>query len=340
MLGSAGIIVMDETTCMVWAARNLLYFYKHESCGKCTPCREGGDWLHKILTRIENGEGEMRDIDLLVSVGNNIAGKTLCAFGDAAATPALTTVKNFRAEFEAHVREGRCTAAEPTGAPRGCRWRRTDACNTSIPNIVAHLGLIFVVFNLLVLSAAFMVWLERKVCAYIQDRVGPNRVGYEGALQPFADVIKLLFKEELRPKAADALLFAIAPIISAGAAFAAFSVDPVRHRDDAVRPAGRAAAAAGHRRQRRGAGDLRDHLDGHLRHRPRRLELEQQVLAARRAALVGADDQLRAVLRAGAGRGDHAGRVAVAARDRAWPSRATGGASSRSGTSSCSRSAS
>ncbi len=109
MLGSAGIIVMDDTTCMVWAAKNLLYFYKHESCGKCTPCREGGDWLYKILTRIDNGEGEMRDIDLLVSVGNNIAGKTLCAFGDAAATPALTTVKNFRAEFEAHVREGRCT---------------------------------------------------------------------------------------------------------------------------------------------------------------------------------------------------------------------------------------
>jgi NADH-quinone oxidoreductase subunit H len=92
--------------------------------------------------------------------------------------------------------------------------------------IVAHLGLIFVVFNLLVLSAAFMVWMERKVCAYIQHRIGPNRVGYEGALQPFADVIKLLFKEELRPKAADALLFGIAPIISACAAFAAFSVIP------------------------------------------------------------------------------------------------------------------
>jgi NADH-quinone oxidoreductase subunit F len=118
MLGSAGIIVMDETTCMVWAARNLLYFYKHESCGKCTPCREGGDWLHKILTRIENGEGEMRDIDLLVSVGNNIVGKTLCAFGDAAATPALTTVKNFRAEFEAHVREGRCTVPADWRASR------------------------------------------------------------------------------------------------------------------------------------------------------------------------------------------------------------------------------
>ena len=94
------------------------------------------------------------------------------------------------------------------------------------PQIVAQLGLIFVIFNMLVLSAAFMVWMERKVCAYIQDRLGPNRVGFEGALQPFADVIKLLFKEELRPKAADALLFAIAPIISAAAAFAAFAVVP------------------------------------------------------------------------------------------------------------------
>src|SRR5262245_8239017 len=92
--------------------------------------------------------------------------------------------------------------------------------------VLAHLGLIFVIFNLLVLSAAFMVWAERKVCAYIQDRSGPNRVGVEGWLQPFADVIKLLFKEELRPKAADALLFALAPIISAGAAFAAFAVVP------------------------------------------------------------------------------------------------------------------
>jgi NADH-quinone oxidoreductase subunit H len=82
------------------------------------------------------------------------------------------------------------------------------------------------VMNLLVLSSAFMVWMERKVCAYIQDRVGPNRVGYEGALQPFADVLKLLFKEELRPKAADAFIFAIAPILSTVAALAAFSVVP------------------------------------------------------------------------------------------------------------------
>jgi len=109
LLGSAGVIVMDDTTCMVWAAQNLLHFYKHESCGKCTPCREGCDWLFRILTKIENGEGQKRDIDLLLSVSNNILGKTLCAFGDAAATPVLSTIKLFQAEYEAHVREGRCT---------------------------------------------------------------------------------------------------------------------------------------------------------------------------------------------------------------------------------------
>jgi NADH-quinone oxidoreductase subunit F len=116
LLGSAGIIVMDDTTCMVWAAENLLHFYRHESCGKCTPCREGTDWLHKILQRIERGEGDMRDLDLLESVSANIAGKTLCAFGDAAVAPALTTLKHFRGEYEAHIREGRCTLPAP--------WRR------------------------------------------------------------------------------------------------------------------------------------------------------------------------------------------------------------------------
>ena len=109
LLGSACMIVMDDTTCMVWVAKNLLHFYRHESCGKCTPCREGGDWLYKMLSKIERGDGQMRDIELLLSVSDNIAGKTLCAFGDAAATPVLTTVKHFRHEFEAHVREGRCT---------------------------------------------------------------------------------------------------------------------------------------------------------------------------------------------------------------------------------------
>jgi NADH-quinone oxidoreductase subunit F len=109
MLGSAGLIVLDETVCMVWLAMNLLHFYRHESCGKCTPCREGTDWLHKILRRIERGEGQMRDLDLLASISANIGGKTLCAFGDAAVTPVLTTLKHFRHEYEAHIKEGRCT---------------------------------------------------------------------------------------------------------------------------------------------------------------------------------------------------------------------------------------
>jgi NADH-quinone oxidoreductase subunit F len=109
LLGSAGLIVLDDTVCMVWLAMNLLHFYRHESCGKCTPCREGCDWLYKLLQRIERGEGQDKDLDLLFGVANNITGKTLCAFGDAAATPVLTTMKLFRHEYEAHVREGRCT---------------------------------------------------------------------------------------------------------------------------------------------------------------------------------------------------------------------------------------
>jgi NADH-quinone oxidoreductase subunit F len=109
LLGSAGLIVLDDSVCMVWLAMNLLHFYRHESCGKCTPCREGCDWLYKLLMRLERGEGQEKDLDLLFGVSNNIIGKTLCAFGDAAATPVLSTMKLFRQEYEAHVREGRCT---------------------------------------------------------------------------------------------------------------------------------------------------------------------------------------------------------------------------------------
>jgi NADH-quinone oxidoreductase subunit F len=124
LLGSAGLIVLDDTVCMVWLAMNLLHFYRHESCGKCTPCREGCDWLFKLLARVEGGEGQPKDLDLLFGVSNNIVGKTLCAFGDAAATPVLSTMKLFRAEYEAHVREGRCTLPAP--------WRAAN------PMLAAH----------------------------------------------------------------------------------------------------------------------------------------------------------------------------------------------------------
>jgi NADH-quinone oxidoreductase subunit F len=109
MLGSAAIVALDDTTCMVWLARNLIQFYAHESCGKCTPCREGVNWLLQLMNRIESGEGQMKDIDLLLSVCGNIGGKTLCPFGDAEIAPVVSTIRHFRHEYEAHVRQGRCT---------------------------------------------------------------------------------------------------------------------------------------------------------------------------------------------------------------------------------------
>jgi NADH-quinone oxidoreductase subunit F len=108
MLGSAGTIVVDDSTCMVWVARKLAYFYKHESCGKCSPCREGTGWLLRLLDKIEEGQGTERDLQILSTVCDSIAGKTVCAFGDAAATPPASTLTKFREEYEYHVREKRC----------------------------------------------------------------------------------------------------------------------------------------------------------------------------------------------------------------------------------------
>jgi NADH-quinone oxidoreductase subunit F len=105
-------MVLDETVDMVWLADNLLHFYRHESCGKCTPCREGTDWLYRLLHRMLTGEGSMKDIALLQSVASQINGKTLCAFGDAAATPVLTTLKHFRGEFERYARGEQPEAAD------------------------------------------------------------------------------------------------------------------------------------------------------------------------------------------------------------------------------------
>jgi NADH-quinone oxidoreductase subunit F len=130
MLGSAGTIVMDDTTCMVWMAQRLTYFYKHESCGKCSPCREGTGWMLRLLDRIEAGEATEKDLDTLWAVCDSIGGKTLCPFGDAAIAPPQSTLKKFREEYEYHVRERRCwktvattfeeaqaMAGQPAGAP-------------------------------------------------------------------------------------------------------------------------------------------------------------------------------------------------------------------------------
>ena len=108
MLGSGGVTVMEEGTCMVWAAENLLHFFNHESCGKCTPCREGSSWLLQILRRIEHGKGKMEDLGTLARLCPNIAGRTVCAFGDAEIAPILSTLQYFRDKYETHAREQRC----------------------------------------------------------------------------------------------------------------------------------------------------------------------------------------------------------------------------------------
>jgi NADH-quinone oxidoreductase subunit F len=108
MLGSGGVTVMEEGTCMVWAAENLLHFFYHESCGKCTPCREGSSWLLQILQRIEHGLGQPKDIPTLERLCPNIAGRTVCAFGDAEIAPIVSTLQYFRDEYETHIREKRC----------------------------------------------------------------------------------------------------------------------------------------------------------------------------------------------------------------------------------------
>jgi NADH-quinone oxidoreductase subunit F len=105
MLGSAGTIVIDDSRSMVWVARNLTYFYKHESCGKCSPCREGTGWMLRLLLRLEGGQGTKKDLDTLAKVCDSIAGKTLCPFGDAAITPALSTMAKFREEYDYYIRE-------------------------------------------------------------------------------------------------------------------------------------------------------------------------------------------------------------------------------------------
>jgi len=123
MLGSGAVIVMDDSTCMVRALERLSYFYFEESCGQCTPCREGTGWLYRVVHRIENGFGRMEDLALLDDVSDNIAGRTICALGDAAALPVKSFIKHFRAEFVHHIEHKRCLVqgdVEP-------KWGRSQA---------------------------------------------------------------------------------------------------------------------------------------------------------------------------------------------------------------------
>ncbi len=108
MLGSGAVIIMDETRCMVRSLLRLSYFYFEESCGQCTPCREGTGWLYRMVDRIEHGKGRLEDLELLDNVSDNIAGRTICALGDAAALPVKSFIKHFRDEFVHHIEHKKC----------------------------------------------------------------------------------------------------------------------------------------------------------------------------------------------------------------------------------------
>ena len=106
MLGSGSIVIMDESRCMVDMMEVISHFYHHESCGQCTPCREGTGWLHKLIHSMTSGEAQLSDVDLVCQVADNMKGKTICALSDAAALPVLSFVPKFREEFEFYIREG------------------------------------------------------------------------------------------------------------------------------------------------------------------------------------------------------------------------------------------
>ncbi len=137
VLGSASVIVLDDSIDIVWAASKMAKFFKHESCGKCTPCREGTYWLDKVIDRMLRGEGKEADVDLIVNVARNMQGVTLCALGDFAANPVIATVRNFPDEFKAYV-DGTRQPAQPAviaparagGAEQGRAGRRAVATGT------------------------------------------------------------------------------------------------------------------------------------------------------------------------------------------------------------------
>jgi NADH-quinone oxidoreductase subunit F len=107
-LGSGGVVICDDTTCMVKFALRIMKFYRHESCGWCIPCREGTDWLEKTLHRFHAGGGVKKDIDNIYYLAENMLGRTFCALGDAAAIPTMSIVKKWRQEFEDHLEGKPC----------------------------------------------------------------------------------------------------------------------------------------------------------------------------------------------------------------------------------------
>ena len=345
MLGSAGTIVMDDSTCMVWMAKNLIYFYKHESCGKCSPCREGTGWMLRLLERVEAGQAQAADLELLLKVADSIAGKTVCPFGDAADRPAPVDARQVPGRVRVPRPREALLEVGRTDVRGGAREERGHGVSPSplVQELILAGVKIAVVVGTLLGLFSLMTWIERRTLAFMQYRLGPNRTGPLGILQPIADGIKLFFKEEVMPAAADKWAFLAAPVVAVATALLAVAVVPygppftlpswgllpefLRGPDD----------AGPDRHDRRGAAvHLRHHRARRLRHRARRLGGQQQVQPARRAALLGPDVLLRARPRPELGRDHHAGGLVPDQRHRRRPGTARSGAGSSAGTPSCS----
>jgi NADH-quinone oxidoreductase subunit F len=131
-LGSASIIVLDESVDLAWLTLKTTRFFKHESCGKCTPCREGTYWMLNILERVNRGDALKADVDLLKTVASQIAGKCLCPLGEFAVTPVLSGLEKFRADFDAHARDGKVTA-KPAAPARPAAARAAPPARPKTP---------------------------------------------------------------------------------------------------------------------------------------------------------------------------------------------------------------
>ena len=140
MLGTGAVMIYSDQRCVVDAVLGWTEFYEHESCGKCTPCREGGYWLTQVMRRLETGTGSMEDLDVLEDACSNIAGRSFCALGDALTSPIVAGLQYFRAEFEAHVREGRCPLGvnEPRSDIPTLAVRARDHGNAQVPDFTAE----------------------------------------------------------------------------------------------------------------------------------------------------------------------------------------------------------
>src|SRR5882762_7960331 len=116
LMGTAGVMVMHEDTCMVDVLKTIAHFYHHESCGQCTPCREGTGWIEKLLTDLEDGRGKVEDLQVLIDVASNMEGNTICVLADSLSMPVKSFVPKFRSEFEDHVRLGKCPFKDRNGS--------------------------------------------------------------------------------------------------------------------------------------------------------------------------------------------------------------------------------